>query len=221
MEQQEKYHMNKQQATLITGGIGHSSKMPCHTLGISSHKCITGSKLAKIPGTPCHVCYTFSGNYKWPIVERAHKNRFNRWYHPQYSKALSFLIDNASHFRHFDSGDIQSYFHLTKLNTLARNTPNTQYWLPTQEREIVKNLTNKARNLTIRVSSPMINQIPKPDHLSSMVLTVPMELPYYVTICRSKDQGNKCLDCRKCWDTSVLCVAYPEHHQTLLSVERK
>ena len=31
------------------------------------------------------------------------------------------------------------------------------------------------------------------------------------TTCPAKDQGNKCMDCRACWDRSVSNVTYPKH----------
>ena len=50
--------MNLREAKELTGGgLGYPSKMPGTSYGISAHACITGGKLASVPGSVCHGCY--------------------------------------------------------------------------------------------------------------------------------------------------------------------
>ena len=44
------------------GTLSNPSKMPSYAWGISAKKCLTGSKLAKIPGTICNKCYALKGH---------------------------------------------------------------------------------------------------------------------------------------------------------------
>ena len=50
--------MNYNTAKQIVGSdLGHASKMPTKTWGISAKDCITGSKLSKILGSICAKCF--------------------------------------------------------------------------------------------------------------------------------------------------------------------
>ena len=48
--------------TDIVGPLGYPSKMPGTAYGISAEACITGAKLASVPGSVCHDCYAMTGN---------------------------------------------------------------------------------------------------------------------------------------------------------------
>ena len=66
--------MNLREAKELTGGgLGYPSKMPGTSYGISAHACITGAKLASVPGSVCHGCYALKGNYQYNSVQIAHK----------------------------------------------------------------------------------------------------------------------------------------------------
>src|SRR5208282_1236601 len=78
---------------LTGGGLGHPSKMPGTSYGISAHACITGSKLASVPGSVCHGCYALKGNYKYNSVQVAHKRRLASIAGPHWTAALVFLLN--------------------------------------------------------------------------------------------------------------------------------
>ena len=57
--------MLKKEAIEITGGLSKPSKMPGPAFNLPAWNCITGGKLRKIPGTPCHGCYALKGRFRW------------------------------------------------------------------------------------------------------------------------------------------------------------
>jgi len=216
------------QAKSITGGCGHSSKMPWLTYGLSAFDCQTGAQLAKIEGTPCHVCYAMKDHYAYPSVRQAHLNRLKSLKNHQWVKAMVTLIEKAMvkttrqdwYFRWFDSGDLQSLEHLNKIAKVSRKLPQVTFWLPTQEREMVRQwlATNrKPGNLVIRYSSPKIGVVPHSRGLHSVVLT---KEEYTlldgiennrVFLCPSSKQDHQCQDCRQCWNTSIKTIGYLKH----------
>lgn len=73
-------------ARKIAGSIGYPSKMPGTSYALPATACITGAKLAKIPGTICHTCYALGGRagYQMPraqvgMLRRLHGIRDPRW----------------------------------------------------------------------------------------------------------------------------------------------
>ena len=124
--------------------------------------------------------------------------------------AIRLILLNEKYFRWFDSGDLQNLEMLNDINKVAELTPNIQYWLPTQERKILKEYGAVAPNLNIRVSSTKVNskQNGSLGYTNSFVTdTVPID----VHACPSSKQSGKCLDCRACWDKDVKTVAYMKH----------
>lgn len=55
----------------IAGSLGHPSKMPGYSYGISATKCQTGGKLRGVPGSVCSGCYALTDWYRtWePLLE--------------------------------------------------------------------------------------------------------------------------------------------------------
>ena len=51
--------------------LSNPSKMPGTCFSIPAQHCVTGSVLAKIPGSVCHDCYALKGAYIWPQVQNA------------------------------------------------------------------------------------------------------------------------------------------------------
>jgi hypothetical protein len=216
------------QAKAITGGIGHSSKMPWLTYGLSAFDCQTGARLAKIPGTPCASCYAMRDNYAYPTVRQAHLNRLKSLKDQNWVSAMVYQIRTASgkvgptqhYFRWFDSGDIQSLDHLENIATIARKLPHIKFWLATQERGMVRHwkLTHKKpRNLIIRISSPKLGHIPHGRGLHSVVLPLKeyrvlnMIENTKVWLCPAHKQNHQCLECRACWNPKIKTVGYLAH----------
>lgn len=189
------------------GSLSAPSKMPCHSWSISSKHCITGSQLAKVPGTPCFACYASKGRYAFRNVQNALETRLQGWLNDKdWSKlmAIRLILLDEGYFRWFDSGDLQSEKMLQDINDVAVSTNQIKHWLPTQEAGIVKRVGAVAPNLVIRVSSTKIGVVQhRGVNTSSIEATG--------TDCNAKAQGGKCLDCRACWDRTIQNINYYEH----------
>jgi hypothetical protein len=207
------------QLDALTGGLSKPSKMPCHSFSISAKRCKVGSALRNVKGSTCASCYALKGRYVFPNVEAAMERRWrammtdsNEW-----TAAMVASIRKAkeTHFRWHDSGDLQGINHLEIIDFIAHLTPNVMHWLPTREyaliREFKANGWGFSRNLTVRVSLPMIGSLKGSEEWStySSVDVVPADGTS--NECPSSSQGNKCLDCRACWDSSIRCISYMEH----------
>ena len=129
--------MLKKEANKITGGLSAPGKMPEGSYNLPARACITGAKLREIPGTPCYKCYAFKGRYNFPNVKDALTRRLESITHPQWIEAMAVLVKGKKFFRWHDSGDIQSVDHLKKIFQVCDLTPDTQHWLPTQERQFL------------------------------------------------------------------------------------
>ena len=101
--------MDKHQLKLITGGLSKPSKMPGYSYNLPATKCITGSKLVKIPGSVCFGCYALKGRYRFPNVKDAMQRRLDSLTHPLWVQAMatSILDTKIEFFRWHDSGDLQ------------------------------------------------------------------------------------------------------------------
>lgn len=53
--------MNVGEARRIAGTLSFPSKMPGTSYSLPAAACVTGAKLAKLPGTSCHACYALKG----------------------------------------------------------------------------------------------------------------------------------------------------------------
>jgi hypothetical protein len=56
--------MLKKELEKIVGGLSKPSKMPGPAYNLPAYKCITGQKLAKVPGSVCHGCYALNEGLK-------------------------------------------------------------------------------------------------------------------------------------------------------------
>ena len=199
--------MLKKEARKITGGLSKPSKMPGPSYNLPASQCITGSKLAKIPGTVCHGCYALKGRYRFSNVQAALQRRAASVGHQLWIKAMATLVKGQAWFRWHDSGDLQSVDHLKKIFEVCKATPETQHWLPTRETWMLSLMDPEVvpKNLCIRASGTKVNgAAPRSWPWTSTVVTKDKSCP-------AAEQGNKCLDCRACWDRSVPNVAYGKH----------
>ena len=200
--------MLKKEAEKITHTLSKPGKMPGPAYSISAKNCITGAKLAKVPGSVCSGCYALKGRYVFKNTKIAHAKRQASLDHPLWARAMAAQVNGHSWFRWHDAGDLQSVDHLKKIIEVCKLTPGTQHWLPTRESQILKWFTPEMipKNLIIRLSSHMINQGPA------------KQWPHTSTVtdgagrtCPAPDQGGKCQDCRACWDKAVPNVEYGKH----------
>lgn len=188
------------------GTLSHPSKMPGPAWGIPASFCKTGNVLAKVPGTPCSVCYARKGRYVFPNVYEAQVRRLNGWENdPEWAELIAsriLRIKGFVWFRWFDSGDLQSRKMLEDINKVAFYTKDkAKHWIATQERQFVRAFDPEP-NLIIRVSSTKLEEIQQGwPYMSAISKT-------NVT-CPSKQQDNKCGECRKCWEEPL--VIYQQH----------
>lgn len=221
--------MSLKSTLAVTGSIGYPSKMPGTSYGISAKKCITGSKLAKIPGSVCFGCYALKGNYIYPSVKQAHKKRLAGLRSPHWVSAMVTLIEYTQrkgtnrqnekialgYHRWNDSGDLQSVDHLAKICEVARQTPKIKHWLPTRELAFVKTYVANGGivpdNLVIRVSATMVDGPATKawPHTSLVHHKKPPAIGAYV--CPAPKQGGKCGPCRACWRSDVPQTTYHKH----------
>ena len=199
--------MLKKEAKKITGGLSKPSKMPGPAYNLPAWACKTGAKLRKVPGSPCYGCYAFKGRYNFSNVQQALQRRLEALESPLWVEAMVTLIKGQEFFRWHDSGDIQSEQHLKNIFEVCKLTPETKHWLPTQEREYLKDPEAVPANLIIRLSGSKIDgPSPKAWPWTSSVVT-----SSEARTCPAPEQGNECGSCRACWDKSTPNVAYGKH----------
>jgi len=197
--------MKVKDAQAITGSMTRTSKMPGLSYSLPAWACQTGAKLRKIPGTPCFGCYALKGNYiRYPAIKKAQYYRLDSLVHDSWVTAMVAQIKRQKWFRWHDAGDLQSSDHLRKIFEVCRQTPNTQHWLPTQERQYLP-MGSYPKNLVIRLSNAKNNTKPGTawTHWSTVVDSG--------GDCPASKQGNQCGSCRRCWDRKVSNVTYPKH----------
>ena len=183
--------------------------MPGYSYNLPAIHCKTGSKLAQVPGTPCHGCYALKGRYRFPNVMDAMMRRLASITRPDWARTMAADINarKSRWVRWHDSGDIQSVKHLLKIFHVCRLTPDVAHWLPTREAGLLSKIPQDRvpANLTIRLSATKVDG-PAPGSwpLTSTVVTTGRSCP-------APDQGNACLDCRACWDKDIRNIAYGKH----------
>lgn len=202
----------------LTGGLSKPSKMPGHSFSISAKRCNIGAKLRKVAGSTCSKCYALKGRYAFPNVEAAMERRYQamRVNSTAWAAAMVASIRKTGdkHFRWHDSGDLQGMNHLMAIVFVAEETPEVMHWLPTREyalvREYLRTYSHFPPNLTVRVSAPNIGAVASEWECSSSVDAARTPLTAWVD-CPASKQGNKCVDCRACWDRNIEVVNYKKH----------
>ena len=196
------------EALKITDSFTKTSKMPGLSYSLPAWECKTGWKLAQIPGTPCFSCYAKKGNYtRYPAIKAAQYRRLKAIEHPQWVEAMAARIKKLKWFRWHDAGDVQSPEHMAKILEVCRLTPDTNHWLPTQERQFLPAPEEVPANLVIRLYRSKINGPSSKAWAHESGVTTETE----ARTCPAPDQKGKCLDCRKCWDKEVQTVVYGKH----------
>ena len=127
--------------------------------------------------------------------------------HQAWIPAMAALIKKHKYFRWHDAGDIQSSKHLENIFAVCRLTPDTRHWMPTREAKFLSMHPDTIpTNLIIRMSSHMIDQAPVKFWPWTSTVTSGSDAS-----CPAPKQGNKCGDCRACWNRSVSSVSYGKH----------
>lgn len=203
------------------GGLSAPSKMPCPSWSISAHLCNVGSKLATVAESICSGCYAKNGAYNWTPTIKALDRRMVAYSADPvaWAQHMIELINrkDLTHFRWFDSGDLVDVHMLEMICWIARECPGTQFWLPTKEFGVVAQWVRVhstfPTNLTVRLSAYMRDKpAPVPPALKGLPSsTVTDAAPPIGAPCPAPKQGNKCGDCRACWDKSTQVVSYYWH----------
>ena len=202
--------MLKKEARLITGGLSKPSKMPGPAFNLPASQCITGSKLVDVLNSTCSGCYALKGRYRFKNVQAALNRRLEKLHDPRWIEAMVTLIDNGPVFRWHDSGDVQSVQHLKNIFEVCKRTPGTSHWLPTREARFLSLMDPDVvpKNLKIVLSDHMNDQEKPP---TWWPYTSGVTTSHDQVTCPASSQGNKCLDCRKCWDRGTKRVIYGKH----------
>ena len=202
--------MLKKEAKEITGGLSSPSKMPGPSFNLPAAACITGAKLVNVKGSTCSGCYALKGRYRFGNVQTALRRRLAKLHDPRWIESMVVLIDNAPVFRWHDSGDIQSVQHLKNIFEVCKQTPDTSHWLPTRESRFLRLMDPDVvpKNLKIVLSDHMNDQRVAP---TWWPYTSGVTTSHELVTCPASKQGNKCLNCRKCWDRNTPRVIYGKH----------
>lgn len=201
--------MDKKELKSITGGLSKPSKMPGFSYNLPATRCITGSKLVKIPGSVCSGCYALKGRYRFSNVKNAMQRRLDSLNHPLWVMAMAGSIEDTKteFFRWHDSGDLQSLDHLKKIFQVCELTPKVKHWLPTREASIIACIQadEVPKNLIIRLSAHKV------DGKAATFWPWTSTVVTSEKTCPAAEQDNKCKSCRACWDRNVPNVAYGKH----------
>jgi len=159
-----------------------------------------------------------------PNVSNTLHNRLSLMAEKGWVKAMVAKIsseEKSGYFRWFDSGDLQSLKNLKDIVRIALALPEIRFWLPTKEYSIVAEYFELygpfPENLTVRLSAYMVDKN-GPDSLAQNLGVTTSEVSSDVSkvsmdkqACPSSTQGNKCLDCRACWNKNIQTVVYRLH----------
>jgi hypothetical protein len=152
-----------------------------------------------------------------PNVQRALRSRLAIMASPNWVSEMVELIgstEKSGFFRWFDSGDLQSIKTLKGIVRIAIALPEIQFWLPTKEYGIVSEYVELfgsfPPNLTVRLSAYMVDK-DGPNSLAQGLGLTTSEVRTKNETCPAPKQGNKCLDCRACWNKDVQTVVYKKH----------
>ena len=197
------------EAKKITGSMTRTKKMPGLSYSLPAWECQVGSKLRTVKGSVCSGCYALKGNYtRYPAIKAAQYYRLQSLKDPRWIPAMVAQIKRQKYFRWHDAGDLQSVQHLKNIFEVCNQTPGTKHWLPTREARflIYWQFGEKVpKNLIIRLSGHMI------DGKNATWWPWTSSVSTKTKTCPARDQGNKCLDCRRCWNRRVKNVTYPKH----------
>ena len=220
--------------------LSKPSKMPGTSFSVPAQRCVTGAKLAKIPGSVCYDCYALKGAYIWPIVQQAMEYRLDLLNSSDFVPVMVAELNKrrATEHRWFDSGDVHSVAHCLKIIAVCRLTPNKKHWIPTKERKLWQEalkMESLPDNAVVRYSATMVDKAPPKDwtNSSAVITDKAASIGKLCEAYRTKKNGQMishdeyetakkekqigkidlgyCGDCRACWSPAVKTVSYPKH----------
>lgn len=216
-------------ANEISGGLSQPMKMPEYSFNLPSSKCRTGGRLKEVEGSVCFSCYSADDwdwvrqsevrhgtRYPTDNVREAMRRRYEGLVHPEWVPALVYLIQHyrVKHFRWHDSGDVASVEHQLNIFKVAEHTPQTRFWQPSREIEIVREALRRAlqpTNHILRMSAHMIGGKPPRGFPHTSMVIRGTVAPEGSVLCPAPDQEGQCKGCRHCWEPEVQDVSYRLH----------
>lgn len=204
----------KEEAAVFVGGLSDPDKLSCYSFSLPAKFCKTGAKMASTKGTVCNSCYAKKGFYVFRPVQAALLRRYLMLKNPHWVDAMVRLMEGYPYFRWHDSGDVQDMQHLINIVEVANRCPKTKFWLPTHEysliAEYVKTYGKFPKNMVVRLSASRVNG--KPPIALAKKLNVCVSGVYEKGYnCNAPKQGNKCLDCHKCWNPQAFNTIFKKH----------
>lgn len=216
--------LTMRQAAQAAGSLTQTTKMPCQSYSLPVVACITGWRMAAIPGSICASCYADKGFYRMyaATVEPAQHARLDSLTATPadvWVAAIVRMIGADKYFRWLDSGDLQSVDMLRRICLVCLATPSCRHWLPTREYSIVRQYLAAhgalPGNLTIRLSAMYFDE---PVKVPASLRGVPgietsnahKQGPALGLECEAGKRGGMCGPCRHCFNRSGP-VSYPFH----------
>jgi len=192
-------------------------------------------------GTICIDCYADKNAYRFPDAVRAYEARFawakecmrtadgRREFVATMVSAIS--RQRSKHFRIHDSGDFFSAAYVDCWYLICQQLPRIRFWSPTrswqrpaarsasspfvivgQSDPIMSALRRLAElpNVTVRPSALNFGD-PAPSVAGLAAGSAAGDVPLGHYLCPAPQQGGNCGDCRVCWDSPEIPVAYKRH----------
>jgi hypothetical protein len=221
--------ITKAAAAAVCGTLTQTSKMPCKSSSLPTEACMTGFRMAQIPGSICSQCYADKGFYsmyqntikpaQFARLDAVHQAMVDNDAAALWVSGMVSMIGKDSYFRWHDSGDLQGLAHLELIAAVCQATPNCKHWLPTREYNIIKDYVKKhgslPNNLIVRLSAMYPDQ---PVKVPASLVTISNVTSSNVhtsgaTVhgvrCAAPDNNGSCGECRACWSDAV--VSYEIH----------
>jgi hypothetical protein len=207
--------------------LSQTSKLGCLSWSLIARDTCPGSIDPKtkdlVPA--CSGCYAVGGNYRYPNVKAPREFNREDWERTGWEDDMVQALENESHFRWFDSGDMYALGLALKIFNVMQRTPWCKHWLPTRMYKFDKFAAVLAAmqalpNVMVRPSSDAIDGSFEPGVHGSTILGESSQASGSVFVCGAYTREGKCGECRACWNKDVPVIAYPAHGKTMAKVIR-
>lgn len=214
----------------IIAKLSDTSKMPCRSWSLAALETCPASKKFDSDELvdACAGCYATQGFYTWKAAKGVRMSNKEGWKDAQWVDSMVEAVskERSGCFRWFDSGDVYNLTLAEKIYLVCLRTPEIEHWIPTRMYKFAKFAEILAKlqalpNVVVRFSSDSVVGETVEGVTTSTIISDIDQLPANAVVCNSDKQGNKCLDCRACWDKSVPVVAYKAHGANMMKVIAK